>query len=344
MVDPKLALGVAVVLGATSFLLFRPVHGLLWRWSRAFRATDRVQVEDALKHIHDFDYRGQPCTLQSLSGALELTGDRSAAMLDRLARLELITSAEGAYELTPEGRRYALRVIRIHRLWERYLSDETGLSEAEWHTEAEYREHLTSPAEAEALAARMNHPRWDPHGDPIPSADGEIAASQGLLLTELAEGVPAEIIHVEDEPQAVYAQLVAERLHLGVRVRVLESSPERIRIEADGEEHLLAPVVAANLTVAELSEDEGAVGPFSKLSEVELGEKATVVGIGAGCRGAERRRILDLGFIPGTVVEPELRSPGGDPTGYRVRGSVIALRNEQADQIRVDRAAVEVTA
>ena len=190
----------------------------------------------------------------------------------------------------------------------------------------------------------MNNPRWDPHGDPIPSADGEIAASQGLLLTELAEGLPAEIIHVEDEPQAVYAQLVAERLHLGVRVRVLESSPERIRIEADGEEHLLAPVVAANLTVAELSEDEGAVGPFSKMSEVELGEKATVVGIGAGCRGAERRRILDLGFIPGTVVEPELRSPGGDPTGYRVRGSVIALRNEQADQIRVDRAAVEVTA
>jgi DtxR family Mn-dependent transcriptional regulator len=126
-----------------------------------------------------------------------------------------------------------------------------------------------------------------------------------------------------------------------MQVRVLESSPGRIRLEADAEEHVLAPAVATNLWVEETAEERPAEDGFERLSALALGERATVVGISARCRGVERRRMLDLGLVPGTVVEAELRSPGGDPTGYRVRGGVIALRREQADRIHVQRSGVE---
>jgi DtxR family Mn-dependent transcriptional regulator len=156
-------------------------------------------------------------------------------------------------------------------------------------------------------------------------------------LTELEIGELAEIVHVEDEPPAVYAQLVAEGLHPGMRVRVNESTPQRIRFEADAEEHVLAPILAANLSVRTLPQDEVMAGPFEKLSALAIGDKARVVGLAPALRGVERRRMFDLGLIPGTEVSPELRSPGGDPTGYLIRGAVIALRREQADHVHVER-------
>ena len=80
-------------------------------------------------------------------------------------------------------------------------------------------------------------------------------------------------------------------------------------------------------------------GPFARLSSLDLGGKARVVALSPVLRGAERRRLLDLGLIPGTEVSAEIRSPGGDPTGYRIRGAVIALRREQADQVRIEQVA-----
>ncbi len=71
------------------------------------------------------------------------------------------------------------------------------------------------------------------------------------------------------------------------------------------------------------------------LCGLALGESAEVVALSPGLRGQERRRLLDLGLLPGTQVTAELRSPSGDPTAYRVRGAVIALREEQARLVRV---------
>ncbi|UCG24691.1 MAG: ferrous iron transport protein A, partial [Chloroflexota bacterium] len=60
-----------------------------------------------------------------------------------------------------------------------------------------------------------------------------------------------------------------------------------------------------------------------------------VIGISRASRGSERRRFLDLGILPGTLVEAELIGPGGDPTGYRLRDTLIAFRREQAQMIRI---------
>lgn len=337
MIDPRLALLFATILLALAVGLFWPDSGLIWKLRRAFQASERVLAEDALKHLFDCEYKGRIGNLQSMSGALSVSGNRAAEVLQQLEAREWIQPVEGGYRLTSDGRNYALRIIRIHRLWERYLSDETGYDPAEWHQKAELHEHTTSDEEAEAMAVRMGHPRFDPHGDPIPTSGGDILPPHGHPLTELPTDTLAEIVHVEDEPEAIYAQLVAEGLHPGMRVRTLETSPERIRFLADAEEHVLAPVLAANLSVVTLTPDEEMAGPFERLSALELGESAKVVSISPFLRSQERRRMLDLGLIPGTEVLAEIRSPAGDPTGYRIRGAVIALRREQADQIQVER-------
>ena len=337
MINPYLALLWVVGLTLLAIYLLRPDRGLLWRLVRASKATERARIEDALKHLFDYEYRRQVGTLQSLSGALAISGNQAAELLESLEKQGLVTSGEGGYLLTGEGRRHALQVIRIHRLWERYFSDETGLEPQAWHQEAELLEHTTTPAEAEALAARMGNPPFDPHGDPIPTASGEMPPQQGRSLSELPVGELAEIVHIEDEPEAVYAQLLAEGLHPGMRVRVSESTPRRIRFEANAEEVVLAPVLAANLTVAPLPKEVEMPGPFERLSDLALGQQARVVAIAPTLRAPERRRMLDLGLVPGTVVEVELRSPSGDPTGYRIRGAVIALRQDQADQIQIER-------
>lgn len=338
MIDPLIALSVALAIAAAAVLLLRPRRGLLWRGLRMLRATERVRMEDALKHLYDGEERRSPCTLHSLAGALGLSADRAAALVTRLENVGLVEAAGPAYRLTAEGRSEALRVVRIHRLLERYLADETGFGAADWHAEADYREHAVSPQQADALAARLGEPRFDPHGDPIPTADGEVVPLRGRPLTDLAAGTLARVVHVEDEPAAVYAQLVAEGLHPGTSLRVLEVTPRRLRIEVGGEERVLAPVVAANLSVVPLAanEESAVTAVGERLSALAPGEKGRVTGIAAPCYGAERRRFLDLGLVPGTVVEAELRSPSGDPTAYRVRGAAIALRREQADLIQID--------
>ncbi len=342
MIDPLMSLLVVVAALVLAAVLFWPSTGLAWRWRRGLAASDRVEVEDALKHLWDGEYRQRPATLESLAGALGLSGRAAADLVDRLGRLNLLHHDDSTLRLTPDGRRDALRVIRIHRLWERYLADETGLDAREWHAHAEHREHGTSDQQAEALAATLGYPRFDPHGDPIPMASGEVPPHQGMPLTQLPVDQAAEIVHIEDEPEAVFAQIAAAGLVPGMRVRVLDRSPQRLRVEAEADEVVLAPVVAANVTVVTI-EAPADVGTMTRLSTLSLGESADVVALATSCRGAQRRRLLDLGLVPGTRVTSELRGPSGDPTAYRIRGALIALRSDQASHIFVHKRA-EVSA
>jgi len=338
MVDPLTALVVASVLLVLPIVLFWPGWGLAWRWRRGLAASDRIRVEDALKHLWDGEYRQLPVTLESLAGALGLGGREAAELVERLGRLDLVRHDARGLHLTTEGSRHALRVVRIHRLWERYLADETGLDAREWHSRAERKEHHTTDEQADALAATLGNPRFDPHGDPIPMPSGEVPPFQGTPLTQLAPDEVGAIVHIEDEPEAVFAQIAATGLVPGMRVRVLERSSQRIRLAAETEEVVVAPVVAANITVLPIEAPVDA-RPMTPLSALGPGEQGEVIALATSCRGVQRRRLLDLGLVPGTVVTHELRGPSGDPTAYRIRGALIALRREQADQIYVQKRA-----
>jgi DtxR family Mn-dependent transcriptional regulator len=66
-----------------------------------------------------------------------------------------------------------------------------------------------------------------------------------------------------------------------------------------------------------------------------VGDKGIVLGISKRCRGQQRRRLMDLGIVPGTEIEAEMKSIGGDPVAYKIRGASIALRKTQADEIHL---------
>jgi hypothetical protein len=157
--------------------------------------------------------------------------------------------------LTTEGERVALHVLRAHRLWEVYLAEELGMPLDRVHAEAERHEHRLSPQQVDRLSAAMGHPDVDPHGDPIPGADGVAPQAPGTALSAWPLSTPARIVHLEDEPPLAYAQLTAEGLKLGQVVRVIERTPSRI-VLSDGEnEHRLAPMLAANVHVAAVSKE-----------------------------------------------------------------------------------------
>ncbi len=338
--DPRAALLVFAALCAVLAFLVWPRYGLVPRVVRLLRMTERIRLEDALKHLYHSEQVGRISTIESVAGALEIGRGHALRVVERLGELDLAQSDAGAVALTPAGRRYALRIIRTHRLWERYLADRTGVAPAEWHDQAERQEHALSPREAEALASRMGNPPYDPHGDPIPSATGELPARSGEPLTALSPGTAAAIVHLEDEPREVFERLLGEGLMPGVELRLLEAGSREVRFRMEGREHTLPAVVAGNITVERRPGAEVTGEVHRTLADLAPGEAGRVIRIAPSCQGPQRRRLLDLGVVPGTVVTAEFSSAGGDPVAYRIRGALIALRRSQAAQVQIEPAAL----
>ena len=336
MINPLVALligsGVLLIAG----LFFWPQSGLFWRLQKRRELTDKVLIEDTLKYIFKCERNQKTATVESLAGALSTSLAQASELLALTQAKGLLKLSENSFYLTDAGKRTAIQIVRAHRLWERYLADTTGYKEGDWHQQAERLEHQLSEEEMDRLSASLGHPTHDPHGDPIPTRRGEWVSHGGIPLSDLAPGTPARIVHIEDEPDVIYAQIVAEDLHPKMVVEVDEMTANRIRFWSDDQEHVLAPIVAANISVVPLAEEshdlqiEGV-----PLDSLEPGQSGVVTGISSLSRGTERRRLFDLGIIPGTEINVEMVNPGGDPTAYRIRGSVIALRSVQARLIKV---------
>ena len=336
MVDPGTALAAFAVLCLLLAALLWPERGLLPRWLQILRLSERVRLEDALKHVFACRQAGQACSVDSLAGHLAVSSGEAAALMSRLAGMELMRMESDGPVLTQEGARSAVRIVRIHRLWERYLADRTGVPATKWHDQAERMEHALSTEQADALDARLGRPVWDPHGDPIPDATGGMPPAPGIGLAAATAGRAVEIVHLEDEPPEVYDALLNDGLDLGGRLEIVERSDRGIRVRSGGREWTLDPIAARNVNVRELPPDAADERPWTTLRDVRPGETARVVEISHACQGPQRRRLLDLGVVRGAEIVPELVSAAGDPVAYSIQGALIALRRQQAAWIRVE--------
>jgi DtxR family Mn-dependent transcriptional regulator len=310
----------------------------LWgaiRWQRKFASERRRrQLEDALKHLFDQEYRGRRASLSSLAGALRISDAKVVSLVGQMQERGLVEAHGQEFTLTPTGERLALQVVRAHRLLERYFADEARLPLSKIHAEAERREHGLSPADADRLSASLGHPSVDPHGDPIPSREGEVAPAAGTSATAWPADTPGRVVHLEDEPEISFAQIIAEGLHVGQLLRIVESTPERLLLSDGLNEFRLAPAVAANVFLApapEMTVDPTVI----RLADLTGTQRAEVVGLDENCQGFSRRRLMDLGFTEGALIRPFLKTFAGDPRAYEVRGTLIALRRDQASQVLV---------
>jgi DtxR family Mn-dependent transcriptional regulator len=298
-------------------------------WLRARRAQrHREALEDALKHLFAAQERGRVASLESLAGALGVSTSRAADLAGELHAYGLATTRQG-FELTVAGERLARSIVRAHRLWERYLADVTRAAPHSLHRRADVEEHRLTVEQVERLAARLGHPLRDPHGDPIPARSGGMAVEADVLLTLLEPGSGGEISHVEDEPEVVYQRLAEQGFEPGRSIIVRAREPDRIVVELDGDPRVLSPVDAVNVFVSPRALT--APRPGRTLADLAQGETGTVGALRV--TGFARQRLLDLGFTPGAEVVCDLISPFGEPTAYRVRGTLIALRPEEAGRI-----------
>ncbi len=185
-------------------------------------------VEDYLKAIYELQEKFGRAKTSAISARLGITPGSVTDMLKRLAgqspRLVHYQSHQGV-TLTALGSRRALAVIRRHRLLETFLHDVLGFAWDEVHAEAEQLEHCLSERLTEAIANHLNHPACDPHGDPIPSREGQVRIKAGRPLSELPTGQPLRITRVRLQDEEALQYLARNGIQIGVTVKILETSP-----------------------------------------------------------------------------------------------------------------------
>jgi DtxR family Mn-dependent transcriptional regulator len=306
------------------------------RYSR-FRGGARERMEDALKLLVDARRSGDAIQIESLASRLGMSDGATAVLLQNMVEKGLVRTSRGPIALTPEGKALGFQVLRAHRLWERYLADDTDVALKKIHRIADRKEHRLTEEEIKSLEARLGYPDRDPHGDPIPAAVNGLEVEPGTPLTNWPLNTPAEVVHIEDEPESVFNQILSEGILPGTYLALRESTDKGMRLEIEGEEIWLPPVVTANIFVLAATEKPEAEEAGFPLSRLPLGQAARVLKISEEIRGLARRRLLDLGFTRGALVQPILRSSfgGGDPVAYRIRGTTIALRREQTEKIHM---------
>jgi DtxR family Mn-dependent transcriptional regulator len=295
--------------------------------------NEKIELENALKHIYNSNKEQTPATFNSLKGQTELSEKKVLGIIDKLIDKELIVRKINEFFLTKSGKTYALKIIRKHRLWEKYLAEETGLSYEKWHEQAEEKEHFMTDEEQAAIEKKLGYPLRDPHGDPIPDEKGNYFELNGVQLSEIREKGKYKIIHVEDEPPAIYQQILKLGLFPKMMIEVDDiSSSEILALTQDGVKRI-PKNVAINLTVQEI-EDE-LPKDVLKLTDIPIGEKCRVVKLSEKLIGPSRRRLLDLGVIPSTVITVRFQNISGNPRAYEIKNTLIALRDDIADLIYV---------
>ncbi len=178
----------------------------------------------------------------SVTGMLKKLASEKPALVDYVPR--------GGVDLSPRGRQIALEMLRHHRLIELYLHEELGYELDEVHAEAERLEHFISEKFEDRIAALLGHPEFDPHGDPIPSKNGDIPEAPGECLAGLPIGQSGLVARVNDRDPDVLRYLLELGIKPAVTLTVTDRGPFDGPVHVRIGENEEAPVHALGLQVA----------------------------------------------------------------------------------------------
>jgi DtxR family Mn-dependent transcriptional regulator len=184
------------------------------------------QAEDYLKAIYEIGQGGDAAATTGIAASLGIAAASVSGMLQRLARLGLVRVEpyRGA-RLTPGGRQIALQLIRRHRIIESYLTNLLGYQWEDVHDEAERLEHAASPELIERMAAALGNPTEDPHGAPIPTAQGRVDERRLKTIADLAVGATARVVRMSDRDPAFLRYVAKLGIRPGTIVKVASRDP-----------------------------------------------------------------------------------------------------------------------
>lgn len=212
--------------------------------------------ENYIKAIYSIQHRNESgeVSVNEIAERMQTKPATVTDMLRKLSEKELIHYEKyKKIQITNKGLDAALQIIRKHRLWETFLYDKLNFSWDEVHEVAEQLEHIHSQKLIDRLDDFLGHPEFDPHGDPIPNAKGELPASSTLPLGEMSLNQQGEIVAVRDTSPAFLQQLERMGLQIGTKLSVQEKMPydKSVLIQLENDvPKMLSEKIAMNILVA----------------------------------------------------------------------------------------------
>ena len=179
--------------------------------------------EDYLKALYHLEMEFNAVSTNSIAEYLDMKPSSVTDMLKKLSEKKFINYQKyKGTSLTKKGKLIALSIIRKHRLWETFLVEKLGFGWDQVHTIAEQLEHIKSDELIENLDNFLGNPKYDPHGDPIPSKDGNIEKMNQKILVELKASQKGIITGVKKGTASLLNYLDKEKVKLGDSIKVIE--------------------------------------------------------------------------------------------------------------------------
>lgn len=215
-------------------------------------------VEDYIKTIYRVRQQGKTASTSDIARALNVSAASVTNMAKRLAQMGL-TEYEPyqGVRLTDTGNKVALEIIRHHRLLELYLRNVMGYPWDKVHEEAELLEHHISEEFEQKIDEMLGHPTHDPHGDPIPTREGEIAEHNTNPLAAVEAGLHVVVERVSDEDPALLNHLESLGLLPGATLEIVGKEPFEgpLKIRVGDREHMLGYRIASHIFVDVLTDN-----------------------------------------------------------------------------------------
>jgi DtxR family Mn-dependent transcriptional regulator len=184
-------------------------------------------VEDYAKAIYALQERsGAAVTTNALAERLGVSAASASSMVKKLDALGLVTHEPyHGVTLTDNGTKVALEVLRHHRLLELYLTETLGVPWDRVHDEAEVLEHVLSAELEELIATQLGDPTHDPHGDPIPTRDGQMPDAHTVSMQSLETGACGTFVRISDSDPEMLRYLAERGIAPGTAFEVIEKQP-----------------------------------------------------------------------------------------------------------------------
>lgn len=303
---------------------------------------------------------GQPVPLSQLADTLSISSVSVNEMCRRLQDKGLLVYRpyKGAL-LTEEGERRAYHILRRHRLWEVFLVEKLGFDYTQAHEIACQLEHATPNMLTDRLDAFLEYPSVNPQGESIPRANGVLPARSLQTLSAFSPGQRGHVVRC-DVSDAARVFLDEQGIRPGASLMVVATAEDSVLVQAE-KAHLslaqsLAEAILLELEASSknakgaplqptlnISKKEGDSPMQNKteivvqqipLNELRVGQRGIVVRVGG--RGPARRRMMDMGLVPGSEVKVIRVAPLGDPIEFTVKGYSLSLRKSEARAIKVE--------
>ena len=212
--------------------------------------TSEENYLKVIYHLSNLSPKG--VNTNAIAAMLDTKASSVTDMLKKLSEKDWINYQKyQGVSLTDKGKFNAKIIVRKHRLWEVFLVEKLGFAWDEVHEVAEELEHIQSEKLINQLDQYLNFPSFDPHGDPIPNAKGEIIKIEKQLVSEIQVGKTITCVGVKDTSVDFLQYLNKQNISLGTKMKVLEKEPfdGTLKIEINNSVLVISDKIATNLYV-----------------------------------------------------------------------------------------------